>query len=239
MLRLDEKFIRILENKKQLGFISVLLATIFAFLTFGIALLTPPISGPFAEDPISYPFAEIASRFPRDYIWMYFAMVWLLFFMMMYVFLYEEASEKQKMSAHIGLLLAQLSAGLLFADYFIQVSIVQISLLKGETEGMALLTQYNPHGLFVVVEEIGYLFMCISFLFIMPVFSKDSMLDRAVRNIFLWAFLLGVLALIVISVGFGIYREYIFEVVIISIDFLALILAGCLLCIRYKNKKQQ
>jgi hypothetical protein len=29
--------------------------------------------------------------------------------------------------------------------------------MNGETDGLSILTQYNPHGIFIALEEIGYL----------------------------------------------------------------------------------
>ena len=37
--------------------------------------------------------------------------------------------------------------------------------MNGETDGIALLTQYNGHGIFIAMEELGYITMSISFLF--------------------------------------------------------------------------
>jgi hypothetical protein len=57
-----------------------------------------------------------------------------------------------------GIVFAIISCTFLVGDYFIQISVKQPSLLKGETDGISLLTQYNPHGIFIVLEEVSYLF---------------------------------------------------------------------------------
>lgn len=44
---------------------------------------------------------------------------------------------------------AILAAVILLVDYFIQFSVVPVSLMSGETEGIPLLTLYNPHGIFI------------------------------------------------------------------------------------------
>jgi hypothetical protein len=51
----------------------------------------------------------------------------------------------------------------LITDYFIQVSVIQPSLLAGETDGISILSQFNPHGIIKVLEEIGLMFMILSF----------------------------------------------------------------------------
>lgn len=223
-------------KNKKLGLLSAILTVVLTAVTFALALATPPISGPLAVDPIQYPYTEIISRFPRDYFWMYCAMILMLVFIVTAVCIYHDASEEQKVLAHIGLVFAVVSGIILFTDYFIQVSVIQPSLLNGETDGMALLTQYNPHGLFVVFEEIGYIAMSLSFLFFASVFSDGTKLDRAIKTILIGSFILSVLALAAICATYGIHREYLFEVAVISIDFLALIVFGSLLSIRYGKR---
>ena len=80
-----------------------------------------------------------------------------------------------------GVSFAAMSALVLSADYFIQVSVIQPSLLSGETEGIALLTQFNPHGIFIVLEEMGFLLMSISFVALIPVFSGTNALEKAIK----------------------------------------------------------
>jgi hypothetical protein len=54
----------------------------------------------------------------------------------------------------------------LLGGYFVQFSMVPVSLMNGQSEGIALLTQYNPYGVFIVLEELGYLLMSLSFVFL-------------------------------------------------------------------------
>lgn len=223
-------------NQKKISYLFAQLTALVAVITFGIALLTPPISGPLAQEPIQYPYTEILSRFPRDYIWMYPAMFLMLLFIVLIICVFYEATGIQRLFAHIGLIFAVSSAIILFVDYFIQVSVVQPSLLNGEIEGIALLTQYNPHGLFVIVEEIGYILMSISFLLLAPVFSERTMLDKVIRLTLLGDFILSLLAFIVISIAYGIHREYLFEVAVITINFFALIMFTVLVGIRFRKQ---
>ncbi len=219
----------------HLGFFSAAITALATIVTFAIALLTPPISGPFATNPIGYPFSDVLARFPRDYIWMYPAMLLMLAYIVMAVCILYAASEDKKIWAHLGMIFATMAGAVIFTNYFLQVSIVQPSLLNGETDGIALLTQYNPHGLFVVLEEIGYSLMSLSFLFTAPVFSEKNKLDAAIRRILYGAFLLSLLAFALINILYGIHREYFYEVAVISIDFLALISWTTLLSIRFSR----
>ena len=61
---------------KTIGYYSALSTTIIATVTFIVAVLTPPLSGPWCTSGcLEYPFHNIAARFPRDYLWMYPAML--------------------------------------------------------------------------------------------------------------------------------------------------------------------
>ena len=42
-------------------------------------------------------------------------------------------------------------AALLSADYFIQLRVIQPAILKRELDGLAPLSQYNPHGVFIAL----------------------------------------------------------------------------------------
>jgi hypothetical protein len=115
--------------------------------------------------------------------------------------------------------------------------VIQPSLLNGETDGIPILSQYNPHGVFIALEEVGYLMMSLSFFCVAPIFSSSSRLERAVRWTFVIGFLLTVISFVLISILYGIYREYRFEVAVITIDYLALIIAGILLSFVFKRAK--
>jgi hypothetical protein len=205
-------------------------------ITFGIAIFTPPISGPNCVNPcIEYPYLDILSRFPRDYLWMYPAMVLILLFVVLTLCIHYHASEGKKLFSQVGLSFALMSATILIVDYFVQISVIQPSLEAGEVEGIALLTQYNPHGIFIALEEIGYLLMSVAFLFIAPVFSRSDRVERAIRWIFTLSFFLVVLSLIAITILYGIDRGYRFEVIVIAVDWLVLIVTGILLSNVFKR----
>ena len=223
-------------NANLLGFYSAILTTVVTTVTFGIAILTPPLSGPFCVGScFDYPFTDTISRFPRDFIWMYFAILLTLIYVVLMVCIHHYASNEKKIFSQIGLSFALISATVLITDYFIQISVIQPSLVNGETDGIAIITQYNPHGIFIVLEEIGYLMMSVSFLCMAPVFSGTNRLERAIRWTFIISFILTILSLIIISILYGINREYIFEVVVIVIDWTVLIVSGILLSVVFKR----
>jgi hypothetical protein len=134
---------------------------------------------------------------------------------------------------------AQIAAGILASDYFIQFSAIPMSLMNDETDGLAMLIQYNPHGVFIALEELGYLIMSLSFLFVAPVFVSKERIVAAIRWIFIIGFVLVVVSLIAISINFGLDRLDRFEVVVISVNWLVLIVNGILLGILFRKQLEK
>ncbi len=228
------------ERKKEkyanrIGFYSSLLMALLTLV--GLLVVKPPISGPFAVgDRLGYPYLDILAQFPKDYIWMYFMILLMIIYVVFMVSVHYYAEGEKNIFSLIGLSFALISATILITNYFVQLSVIQPSLLNGETDGISLLTQYNPHGIFIALEEIGYLMMSLSFIFIAPVYYKKSALEHAVSLVFIAGFIFSVFALIFISIGYGIHREYIFECAVIVIDWLVLIINGLLLSIVYHKQ---
>jgi hypothetical protein len=120
-------------------------------------------------------------------------------------------------------------------DYFLQLSVIQPSIIAGEKDGIALLTQFNPHGIFIALEEIGFFFMILSFLALVPVFSNKSRLEKSIKWTLLVGFILTLISFILITLIFGIKREYRFEVAIISIAWIELIILSFLISKYFKE----
>jgi hypothetical protein len=223
-------------NELKLGYLNALLSALLTIFTFAIAMFTPPISGPLCQaNCIQYPYLDIASRFPRDYIWMFPAIVVTLLYVILMASVYQYAGENKKVFGINGLSFSIISAILIVVNYFIQISVIQPSLLKGETDGISILTQYNPHGIFIALEEIGYMIMCLSFFCIFPVFSWYEKYERAIRMIFMAGFPLALISLLTFTLIKGIEREYYFEIIVISISWLQLIITGFLLGKLYRR----
>lgn len=223
-------------NVSKFGFYISTITTIITIVTFAIAISTPPLSGPFCTGScFEYPYTDIASRFPRDYYWMYPAIILSFFYLIMMACIYQITPNSKKVFAMVGVLFATMAALILSVDYFVQVSVIQPSLLAGETEGIALLTQFNPHGIFIVLEEIGFFMMIISFFALFPIFDGKNPLEKTIKYTAITGFILAIVSFALVSIIHGIHREYIFEVIIISITWLELILLGILFT-RYFNR---
>src|SRR5664279_5800780 len=95
---------------------------------------------------------------------MYPAMLLMLLFVAFTAAVHEYAPPTRKFFSRLGLCLASVAAAVLLIDYYIQVTVMQPSLEKGQLDGWAILTQYNPNGVFIALEEIGYLLMSLVFL---------------------------------------------------------------------------
>ncbi len=223
-------------NAKKIGFWSAVLTTVLTLITFGIAIITPPLGGPYCTTGCySYPYSDITSRFPRDYYWMYPAILLVLAFYVLMVAVHYITQKDKKIFSHIGVSFALMSTVTFVIDYFLQISVIQPSLLQGETDGIALLSQFNAHGVFIVLEEMGFFMMSLSMLFMAPIFNGKTKVEKAIRWIFVGCFVLTILAFILYSIFYGIFREYRFEVAVISINWLALIVSGILLSIYFKR----
>lgn len=220
----------------RFGFYSAILTAAVTVVTFGFAMIAIPISGANCPaDCVEYPYLDTLSQFPRDFLWMPLAIVLVLAYVTLMVSIHFYAPEQKRIFSQVGLCFALIAAVILVADYYIQFSVIPMSLTNSETEGLPLLIQYNPHGVFLALEEAGYLLMSLSFLFMAPVFGK-SRLESAVRWIFVIAFILAILSLVGISIAYGLERQDRFEVIVLSINWLVLITSGVLLSIVFRRQ---
>jgi hypothetical protein len=166
---------------------------------------------------------------------MYPALLLTALFVVFMACIHHYAPADKKLFSLVALSFAAISTALITIDYFIQLTVIQPSLLRGETDGLSLFSQYNPHGIFIALEALGYLLMSVAFLFAAPVFTGRSGVERALRWLFIAGFVLAVGSLIVLSMVYGHDLEYRYEVLVISIDWTVLIVAGILLSIVFKR----
>lgn len=224
-------------TSNRVGLYSAILTAVITVGTFALAITAIPNSGAGCrEDCFEYPYVNTLSQFPQDYLWMPPAMLLIVVYVILMVSIHAYAAQHKKIYSQVGLSFALIAAGVLLSIYFVQFSVVPVSLMNGETEGIALLTQYNPHGVFIVLEELGYLVMGLSFLFMAPVFADKGRLESAVRWVFIAGFVLMIASLTVISIRYGLDREDRFEIAAISVDWLVLIINGVLLSLVFRRR---
>jgi hypothetical protein len=205
-------------------------AALLAMLALLAGIATPPRSGPNCQEHcLSYPYAEAGAYVPGDFIWMYPAFGMVLAFVMMIAGLHQRASSASKTTTLFGVCFAGMAGTVLAVDYFLQLVVVQGSLVTGEPESVAPLSMYNSRGVFLALEDLGYLLMSITFMFASAALSAHNPLERTVRWLFLCSGALSVLAFVVCA---GVYRADLqdhYEVIGIVLNWLTLIVAGALL----------
>jgi hypothetical protein len=165
---------------------------------------------------------------------MYLTLLMMLAFLALAACIRERAAGGRKVFGTIGLSLAAASFTTITIDYFIQLRTVQPALLRGELDGLAILSQYNPHGVFIALEELGFLVMGLSFVFLALALGV-SRPERITRWVFLVSSALIVAAFAGMSLYFGFGLEYRFEVTVISLAWLTLMASGILLAMAFRR----
>lgn len=222
----------------QLGFYSSVLTAIITAVFFIAGILTPARSGPFAPvtNSISYPYTNVAAFIPNDYLWIYPGILLALIFVVLMVCIHFYASNDKKIFSQIGLSFALVYATVVLIDYFIQFTVVIPSILSGEIAGLSLFTQYNPHGIFIALEGLGYFMMSIAFLFTAAVFVGGR-LELAIRWLFVASFILAIVSFAILSLLR--YDIVAFEVTILTINWTVLIVSGILLSVLFRRAWQK
>ncbi len=213
------------KNVVRLGFWAALATSVLALVSFGFAVLDIPVVGPNCiADCVEYPYADMIDRVPRDFLWMYPSMLMLMAALVLYVALQASIPLERRIYSQVALCFMLASVTLILADYYIQIATIQPSILRGESEGVALITQHNPHGVFIALEDLGYFLMALASLFTAFAFAGGKGLERAIFWVTLVAGIAVVVSYPVMLAIYGTKLEYRFEVVSLSIDWLVLLL---------------
>ena len=102
------------------------------------------------------------------------AMLLMLSFVALVAAVHEHAPPHRRIFSLAGLCAAVMAAAVLLITYFIQFSVMQLNLEKNQLDGWALLTQYNPNGIFIALEELAYLLMSLALLALAPARAPDD-----------------------------------------------------------------
>lgn len=199
-------------------------------ITFAIAVTTPPRSGPFCtSDCIGPPYTDAAQFVPRDYVWMYPAIVVAVLFLALLIAIEAHATAGRLVLARTATGLGTIATTTLAITYGLQLTVAQPKLARGETDGLSLLTQYNPDGLFIGLENVGYTGMALAFLLMGLAIEPSGRSDRVLRWILVTGGVATVVALVVFSVAFGTDLSYRYEVTAIALTWLTLALVAATL----------
>jgi len=214
----------------RLGYWIAIAVSVLTVVSFGLAITALP-------DRVPYPFTDpvIAEQWPGDYLWLFPAMALMLAFVALAAAVHVWAPASRKVFSLVALCFATLAAAVLLGDYFVQATVIQPSLVKGQLDGWAMLTMYNPNGVFIALGEAGYLLMVLALVCLVPVYAGGGRVERAVRWLLGASFVAVVLALITVSAVRGSDRGDAFEIAVISIVWLTLIAAGPLLAAAFRR----
>ena len=211
----------------RLGYYSAILTTVSAMAFFVVGLF-----GTTYTEGIAYPYVLSTIR-PFDYAVWAPAFVLALAVVALLSCIHSEASEDRKAFSQVALSFAIIYATISMSDFFIQWTVVLPSILNNETAGLALFSMYNPHGIMIALESLGYLVLNLALLLLVPVFQGRDHLERALR----WLFAIG---FILVYASFGIltlsgFPIVVFEVVAVTINVALLVASGILLGRRFKR----
>lgn len=224
---------------RGVGVSSAVATTVLSAVAFGVAVTTPPRTGPFAapSTAIAYPYSAAAQFVPRDFLWMYPALAMMLAFVVLAACVRQLATGR-RLPGTLGLGFAVASMTVVGIDYFIQLRVVQPALLNGELDGLVIISQYNPHGVFIALEEFGFLLAGLAFCFLAFTLGSTK-LERAARWVLLASSALVVGSFAGLSFAFGFGIEYRYEVAAIAIVWLTLTIVGGLLAFVFARPESQ
>lgn len=189
---------------------------------------TPPRSGPYCQgECVAYPYTAVAAFVPRDYLRMYPALLMTVIFVALSVYIHHWVPPARRLFSAIGVCLTVIAAVALVLDYAVQLTVMQGSLRAGETAGLSLLSQYNPHGLFIGLENVGYATFAFGFVSLgVALVAHESKLARAAAWVFIAGGALTVLLLVALASIYGTGLEYRFEVMALLVTWLVLVTVG-------------
>jgi hypothetical protein len=214
---------------RRIGTGAAVVMAVAATAALALGVATPPRGGPFcASGCLLYPYDGAAAYVPRDFLWMWPAVVMVLALVVLAAALAALAARDRRADGLVGLALVTVAAVPLLSAYAVQLAVVQPSLLAGEGADVASLSQYNPHGLFIALEDLGYLVVALAFVPLAGAIGPGRGVRRAARTVLIVGATLAVVAFVATTATYGVGLEYRFEVAAIVIDWLVLIVLGVL-----------
>lgn len=193
----------------------------------------PPRSGPNCtghfEPCLTYPYTDAAEYVPGDFLWMVPAFFLGPLVLALVTALLADVPEARRPLAWFASAVATISAATLMIDYYVQFTTVQTSLVRGETgAGLSLLSQFNPHGVFIALEDVGYLTMLAALAVTAVAMPRSGRAGQVLRWLFLVAGTIGTLALPVLLAVVGHDLEYWYELLAIVIAWTTVLVGGFL-----------
>lgn len=170
-------------SNRRIGFWSSLLTGILNFwYLIGFIMYQPILQAPW---PGITSFAENFQQLPL-FLWVIPCFVLTLTFVTMIASIYVLIDENGKIWGLLSIIFAVIYTAILSANYYIQLTVVKYNLMNNMLDDISLWLYANayPYTIPGALEGTGYLFMCLSFLFIAQVFNNKS-LERWIKRAFI------------------------------------------------------
>jgi hypothetical protein len=176
---------------------------------------------------------------PRDYRWVVPGILLIPVFVVVVGCIHSLVEVGRRHLSVAGLCFASMAAAIIGIDYFIQFQVGEPSLVHGETAGLALFSMYNPHGVYIALEDLGFLTLCVAFLFVGLAIPRITRLAGAIRWTLVVAGLLAFATFAGMTWRFGLNLEYRFELAIITITWMTLLAAGVMQAFFFRSAGRQ
>ncbi len=221
------------EHARRLTRWVALLTAATAAVALGVAISTPPRSGPFCRGGcVGYPYLDTGAFVPRDYLWMYPGVAVTALAVVLAACLHDRVPARRRALSRAGRSFVGIGATALLVDYGVQLTVLQPSLLSGQVEDLVPWTQYHPYGLFIALENVGYTALNVGLgLLGAGLLARTARRGRSVGWVFVAAGTLTVIALVSFAALYGTRLDYRFEVWSIFLGWAALIIGPALLLI--------
>src|SRR5512136_97139 len=167
----------------RIGFWSAVLATVCS-AGYGIAVIVMMISAMTAATAPGWQGIEayVASYQPISMLPVIPSLPLAAVFLALMVSIHYYAHDDQKIWSQLGLAFATVYAVMASINYSVQLTVVRLSILNKETDGLAMFVMGNPHSIFWALAS-AYIFMNLAMLFAAPVFDGGK-LERWIRWLF-------------------------------------------------------
>jgi len=169
----------------QIGFWSAVFATVFS-LGYGITVIIMMVSTitRVPEIPLGLSGIElfVATFQPVQMLPLIPSLLLTPAFVTMMVSVHYYAAPEKKIWSHLGITFTLIYAVMASINYITQLTVVRLSILNNETDGLAMFVMGNSHSIFWALAS-SYGFMNLAMLFAGPVFEGGK-LERSIRWLF-------------------------------------------------------
>jgi hypothetical protein len=169
----------------RIGFWSAVFATLFS-IGYGITLIVMMISSlaTATETPVGWSGIEsfVASFQPIQMLPLIPSLLLAPTFIVLMVSIHYYAAPDKKIWSHLGIAFALIYAVMASINYITQLTVVRLSILNNETDGLAMFVMGNSHSIFWALVS-AYAFMNLAMLFAAPVFDGGR-LERSIRRLY-------------------------------------------------------